>query len=145
METFTREEFRVLLLQAVERTRSLAEQDVVEPLPPDTLLVLSAFGQGRRALSVDEVLAYLYKDGTFPRVVVVGLWGVVDGRTLVAVLPSGHPYTHDRALTWNQPPEMGPFNCVGLMLRGAVWKRPRPLTRQDLEDSAASWAQQRMS
>jgi len=136
METFTREEFRVLLLQAVERTRSLAEQDVVEPLPPDTLLVLSAFGQGRRALSVDEVL---------PRVVVVGLWGVVDGRTLVAVLPSGHPYTHDRALTWNQPPEMGPFNCVGLMLRGAVWKRPRPLTRQDLEDSAASWAQQRMS
>jgi hypothetical protein len=144
MEAFTREEFRVLLLQAVVRTRSLAERDLAEPLPPDSLLVLSAFGQGRRSLSVDEVLAYLFKEGTFPRIVVVGLWGIVDGHALVALLPSGHPYTHDRALTWNQPPEMGPFNCVGLMLRGAVWEQPRPLTRQDLEDAAAAWAQQRM-
>ena len=145
METFTHDEFRVLLLQAVERTRRLAERDLAEPLPPDTLLVLSAFGQGRRTLAVDEVLAYLFRDGTFPRVVVVGLWGMVDGQALVALLPSGHPYTHDRALTWNQPPELGPFNCVGLMLRGTVWERPRPLTRQDLEDSAAAWAQQRVS
>jgi hypothetical protein len=106
-------------------------------------LVLGAFGQGHRASSVDEVLAYLYKDGTFPRVVVVGLWGIVDHQALVAILPSGHPYTNDRALTLEQPPEMGPFNCVGLMLRPSVWERPRPLTRQDLEDSAASWAQHR--
>ncbi len=145
MKTFTHEEFRLLLLQAVERTRSLAERDLAEPLPQDTLLVLSAFGQGRRALPVDEVLAYLFKDSRFPRVVVVGLWGIVDGQALVALLPSGHPYIYDRALTWSQPPEMGPFNCVGLMLRPSVWKRPRPLARQDLEDAAASWAQQRMS
>jgi hypothetical protein len=143
MDTFTRDEFQALLLQAVERTRSLAGQDLAEPLPPDTLLVLGAFGQGHRASSVDEVLTYLYKDGTFPRVIVVGLWGIVDGQALVALLPSGHRYTNDRALTLNLPPAMGPFNCVGLMLRGTVWERPRPLTHQDLMQSAASWAQQR--
>lgn len=145
METFTREEFRVVLLQAVERIRGLAQQDLAEPLPSGTLLVLDAFGQGRRASSVDEVLAYLYKDATFPRLVVVGLRGIVDGQALVAILPSGHPFTNNRALTWKQPPAMGPFNCVGLMLRGSVWQRPRPLTRKDLEDAAASWGQQRMS
>jgi hypothetical protein len=146
VETFTHEEFRVTLLQAVERTRDLAEQHVAEQLlPSGTLLVLDAFGQGRRASSVEEVLAYIYKDGTFPRVVVVGLRGIVDGQALVAICPSGHPFTDDRALTWNEPPEMGPFNCVGLMLRGLVWRRPRPLTREDLEESAAFWASRRTS
>jgi hypothetical protein len=139
METFTRDEFQALLLKAVECTRSRADRDLAEPLPPATLLVLDAFGQWHRASSVDEVLTYLYTDGTFPLVIVVGLWAV-DGQALVALLPSGDRYTNDRALTLNQPPAMGPFNCVGLMLRGTVWERPRPLTPQDLVESAASWA-----
>jgi len=145
METLTRDEFRTLLLRAVERARALAQADLAEPLPEDTLLVLVAFDQGHRASSVDEVLAYLYRDDAFPRVVVVGLRGLVDGKALVSLGPSGHGYVGDRALTWNFPPEMGPFNCVGLMLRGSVWQRPRPFTRQDLEDSAAPWARQRTS
>jgi hypothetical protein len=145
METLTRDEFRTLLLRAVERTRTLAQADLAEPLPQDTLLVLDAFDQGHRASSVDEVLAYLYRDDAFPRVVVVGLRGLVDGKAVVSLGPSGHSYVRDRALTWNFPPGMGPFNCVGLMLRGSVWQRPRPFTRQDLEDSAAPWARQRTS
>jgi hypothetical protein len=145
METLTRDEFRTLLLRAVERTRTLAQADLAEPLPEDIVLVLDAFDQGHRASSVDEVLAYLYRDDAFPRVVVVGLRGLVDGKALISLGPSGHRYVRDRALTWNFPRGMGPFNCVGLMLRGSVWQRPRPFTRRDLEDSTAPWARQRTS
>jgi hypothetical protein len=145
MGTLTRDEFCTLLLRAVERTRALAQADLAEPLPQDTLLVLVAFDQGHRTSSVDEVLAHLYRGGAFPRVVVVGLRGLIDGKALVSLGPSGHSYVRDRALTWNFPPEMGPFNCVGLMLGDSVWQRPRPFTRQDLEDSAAPWARQRTS
>lgn len=145
MQTLTHDAFRALLLEAVERTRTMAEGDLAEPLPTDTLLVLDAFGQGRRVLTVDEVLAYLYRDGAFPREVVVGLRGLFEGKALVTLGPSGHPYVRDRALTWNAPQEMGPFNCVGLMLRGFIWQRPRPFTRQDLADSAALWARLRTS
>ncbi len=143
MATYTPNEFRALLLQAVEQTRAVAQREMAEPLPRDTLLVLDAFEQGHRASFVEEVLAWLYRDGAFPRVVVLGVRGIVDGTTLVAVIPSGHAYVHDRALMLNHPPEMGPFNCVGLMLRAEVWQRPRPLTRHDLEYAAAPWQAQR--
>ncbi len=94
---------------------------------------------------MNEVFVYLCKDGTFTRIVVVRLRRIVGSHTLVAILPSGHHYADDRALTLNQLPEMRPFNCVGLMLRESVWQRPRLLTREDLEESAPSWSQQRMS
>jgi hypothetical protein len=139
VETYTANEFRSLLLQAVEQTRAVAQREVAEPLPPDTLLVLDAFEQGHRASSVDEVLAWLYRDGAFPRVVVMGVRGIVDDKALVAVIPSGHAYVRDRASTLNHPPEMGPFNCVGLMLSYQVWQRARPRTRHDLEEAAAQW------
>ena len=143
VDTYTRDEVRALLLQAIEQTRVVAQREVAEPLPEATLLVLSAFGQGRHASSVEEILAQLYRDDSFPRVVVVGVRGIVDGKTLVGLGPSGHAYVRDRALTWNHPPALGPFNCVGLMLAGGVWERPRPLTRRDLEQACALWGDHR--
>ena len=143
METYTRDAFRAVLLQAIERNRALAQHEVAEPLPAAHVFVLAAFEQGRRASSVEEILAWLYRDGAFPRVVVVSVRGIVDGKTLVSFTPSGHAYVRDRALTWNQPPELGPFNCVGLMLSDGVWHRPRPLAHRDLEDAAAWWRAQR--
>jgi hypothetical protein len=74
--------------------------------------------------SVDEILARLYRDGTSPRVVVVGVLGIVDGKTPVGVAPSGHAYVRNRALTCNHPPELGPFSCVDPTLSGGVWQRP---------------------
>jgi hypothetical protein len=145
VETYSANEFRSLLLQAVEQTRAVAQREVAESLPPDTLFVLDAFAQGHRVSSVDEVFAWLYRDGAFPRLVVMGVRGIVEDKTLVAVIPSGHTYVRDRTLTLNHPPEMGPFNCVGLMPSYQVWQRARPLTRHDLEEAAAHWQAHRTS
>ena len=144
VETYTRNEFRALLRKAIEQTRAVAQSEVTESLPKANVLVLDAFEQGHRASSVNEIPAWLYRDGTFPRVVVVGVRAIVDGKTLVGVAPSGHTYVRERALTWNHPPELGPFNCVGLTLSSGVWQRPRPLTLRDLADAAAQWRTHRM-
>ena len=145
VETYTRDEFRALLLRAIEDTRSMAQVDVAEPLPVENLLVLEAFSQGLRESSVDEILTWLYRDGTFPRVVVMSVNGIVDGKTKVRIAPSGHAYVRDRALTWNEPPDLGPFHCVGLMLGRAIWQRPRPFSARDLEESTARWRALRTS
>lgn len=141
MESYTRDNFRRLLETAIERTIEAAQPFVADLLPPGRLLVLDAFQQGRRESTIDEILPYLYRDGAFPRVVVVGLRGIVDDKCLVAILPSGHAYVRDHTRTWNQPPEMGPFNCVGLMLRGhiSVWNMSQPVSLQDLKVSGALW------
>src|SRR5262245_20824384 len=139
MTVLTREDFRSLLRDALVRTRELAQREVADPLPADSLLILDAFGRGRQESSCDEIVPYLYRDGTFPREVVVGVRGIVDGRTALVLAPTGHPYVDDLRRSLNQPPGMGPFNCVGLMVRAFVAARPRPLSRQDLEDAAALW------
>lgn len=141
-DTYTRDEFRTLLQRAVGRSRSIAQSDIAEQLPEGEIIVVDAFGRGRQQSSMEEAVSYLYRDGTFPRVIVVGIRGVVDGKTLIVLAPSGHTYVSDRAATWNHPPEFGPFNCVGLMVHGAIWKRPHPLSLWDLEEAAAYWKEQ---
>ncbi len=43
-------------------------------------------------MSLDEVLSFLYRDGTFPRIVDIAVRGIKDGRTFIWVRPSGHTY-----------------------------------------------------
>ncbi len=143
MITLTRAQFHEALLKARERSSELAEAELASSLPKEFVNVLDAFGQGRRASTEEEIANTLYKDGYFPRVVVVGIRGIVDGKTLVVFAPSGHKYVNDLSLTWDERSGLGPFNPVGLMVRGFVAKRPRPLTLKDLEESAEFWHQMR--
>ena len=102
-------------------------------------LGLEAFGQQGKDLSLDEVLSFLYRDGTFPRIVDIAVRGIKDGRTFIWVRPSGHTYVSDFAQAWNTPVGMGPFKSIGLMLPGFIWQRSRPLSTQDLKEAGESW------
>jgi hypothetical protein len=120
VETYTRDELHALLFKAIDHTRSMAQADVAEALPTENLLVLDGFLHGLHESSVEDILNWLYRDGTFPRLVVVSVNGIVDGKTNVRIAPSGHHYVRDRALTWNEPPDPGPFHCGGLMMSRAI-------------------------
>ncbi len=140
MGTLTEDEFRALFLRAIDDTIDVAQAEVAEPLPRAVRFVLDAFGRGRDESSLEEVLALLYRDGTFPRVVDVFVRGVASERTIIKVSPSGHAYVSDVAQTWNNPPGMGPFKSLGFTARDSIYHRPRPLSRQDLEEAAPAWA-----
>ena len=72
----------------------------------------------------------------FPRIVDVFFQGIADEQTLIYLRPSGHAPTNDLAQTWNQPAGMGPFKSLGLLLPDSIARRPRPLSREDLEEAA---------
>ena len=133
MSGLTREAFRLLLEQAIQESLDLAQQQVADVLPKATRLELA--GNRNRGLSLEEVISGLYRDGTFPRIVDVFVQGTADEQTLIFLRSSGHAWTEDLAQTWNQPAGMGPFKSLGLLLPAAIAQRPRPLSRQDLEEA----------
>ena len=135
MSGLTREAFRLLLEQAIQWSMDLAQQEVADPLPPTTQLELALAGYSDRALSLEEVVSVLCRDGTFPRIVDVFVQGIADEQTLMYLRPSGHAWTDDLAQTWNQPAGMGPFKSLGLLLPASIASRSRPLSRQDLEEA----------
>jgi hypothetical protein len=137
--TVTKEVLRQLLETSISRAVNEAQREIDEPLPIDYYLVLEAFGQQGKELSLDEVLSFLFRNGTFPRIVDVAIRGIKDGRTLIWIRPSGHAYVGDFAQTWNAPVGMGPFKCIGLMLPQLIWQRPRPLSLQDLREAGENW------
>lgn len=133
MRGLTCEAFRLLLEQAIQESMGLAQQQVADALPKTTQLELA--GNRNRGLSLEEVISGLYRDTTFPRIVDVFVQGIADEQTLIFLRPSGHAWTEDLAQTWNQPAGMGPFKSPGLLLPAAIAQRPRPLSRQDLEEA----------
>lgn len=135
----TEEILRSALIQCMNRAREKAQQDVSEPLPESLFLGLDAFGQQGKELSLDEAMAFLYRKGTFPRVVDVAVRGIREGRTFIWIRPSGHSYVSSFSQTWNSPVGMGPFKSIGLMLPHLMWKRIRPLSLRDLEEAGETW------
>ena len=129
----TKEAFRDLLLKCIRITIETAQKDIADSLPEQWSLELAAFGQAGKITSLEEALAFLYVQGTFPRIVDVAVKGVTKDTTHIWVRPSGHPYVSDIKETWNQPPGMGPFKSIGLMLPKSIWDRPRPLSVHELE------------
>lgn len=61
----------------------------------------------------DAVELFLGPAGDFPAIIDLVVAGVLDGRTLVAWLRSGHPDVHDIEQTWNEG--YGPFKPMGIM------------------------------
>lgn len=122
-------------MQCIAQTIHEAQKQVAEPLPEVLCFNLEAFGQSSNDLSFDEVLSFLYREGTFPRIVDIAVQGIKEGCTLLWIHPSGHEYVHDFSQTWNRPAGMGPFKPIGLMLPSLIWERPRPLSLQDLREA----------
>jgi len=139
MSTVTEATLRELLEKSISTAIEEAQKEVVNPLPVDKYLGLEAFGQCGKELSFDEVMSFLYRDGTFPRVADIYIRGIRDEHTFVWIRPSGHAYVSDFSQTLNRPAGMGPFNSGGLMLPGAKWERPRPFSLQDLKEAEEKW------
>jgi hypothetical protein len=140
MATITREVLYDLLFRCIHISLETAQREVAEPLPEQLRLELPAFGQAGREASLEEVLAALYIDGTFPRVVDVAIRGIINKRTIIWIRPSGHAYVSDITDTWNQPPGTGPFKSIGLSLPKGLWDRPWPISLKDLEDAGRKGA-----
>ena len=128
-----------LLEKGISTAIEEAQKEVADPLPAHRYLGLEAFGQRGKELSLDEVMFFLYRDGTFPRVVNICIRGIRDERTFVWIRPSGHAYVSDFLQTLNRPAGMEPFSGGGLMLPGAMWERPRPFSLQDLKEAGEIW------
>jgi hypothetical protein len=137
--TVTKEVLRQLLDRCISQAVDKAQREIAESLPTEYYLTLEAFGQQGKELSLDEVLSFLFRDRTFPRIVDIAVRGIKDGRTLIWIRPSGHAYVSDFAQTWNTPVGMGPFKCIGLMLPQLIWQRSRPLSLQDLREAGENW------
>lgn len=135
-DTLTRDAFRDLLALAVEQAVLRAQQEVNGPVPEGRRYKVLAFGQNRRALSLEEALDLLYADGSFPRIIDVTVCGVADDCTVIGLLPSGHSWVRDITETWNQPAGMGPFKPLGIMLPYRIYERPRPLSLDDLREAS---------
>ena len=132
--------FYQLFQIAVSRTLELVQEEVSDTLPKNVLIELAGFGQDSHESSPNDVLFYLYKDSTVPRIVDIGVKGIVANRTIVWIRPSGHAFTNVLNKTWNNPLGAGPFKSIGLVLPVNIYNRPRPLSRHDLEEAAPCWA-----
>ncbi len=139
MPTVTEETIRQLLDQCIVVALKEAQQEVSESLPTLLYVGLAAFGQHGKELSLDEVIPFLYRDGTFPKVVDVAVRGIKDERTFIWIRPSGHKYVSELSQTWNTPAGRGPFKSVGLMMPALIWDRSRPFSLQDLKEAGEKW------
>jgi hypothetical protein len=59
---------------------------------------------------------FLYRTGTFPQIVEVFVRGVAGEQAMMALRVSGRSSTRDVAETWNDPPRMGLFKLLSLLL-----------------------------
>lgn len=139
MAAVTEETVRKLFEQCIKTAIEEAQQQISEPLPTRFYLGFEAFGQHGKELSIDEVISFLYRDGAFPRIVDIAVRGIRDGRTFIWIRPSSHQYVKDFSQTWNTPPGMGPFKCVGLMLPTFIQQRSTPFSLQDLKEAGEQW------
>jgi hypothetical protein len=139
MEIITFETLCELLKRCINSTIDDVQEEIPDPLPRTLYLELAAFDRSGKDTSFEEVMSLLYIDGTFPQVVDIGVKGITKGSTIIWIRPSSHTYVSNISDTWNQPPGMGPFKSIGLILPKMIWDRPRSLSRHDLEDAARGY------
>ncbi len=136
MALLTRDELRDRLLRCIEDATDLAQGVVAEPLPRFYRFELHGFGRAGMESWLDEIMAHLYRDGTFPRVVDVAVVGVFDGATIIWIRPSGHAFESEVDTTFFQPAHTAPF-------KPAVFGRGSPpRSLHDLEEASPAWSQE---
>ncbi len=136
MQTVTKEAFAELFQQCIAMALEETQKQVADPLPKELYLGLEAFGQHGKALSMEEVLSLLYRDGTFPRIVDIAVRGIREERTFIWIRPSGHAYVKDFTQTWNTPVGMGPFKRI---VSGFLWQRSGLVSTQELKEEGEKW------
>lgn len=136
MQTVTKEAFAGLFQQGIALALKETQKQVADPLPKELYLGLEAFGQRGKALSMEEVLSFLSRDGTFPRVVDIAVRGIREGRTFIWIRPSGHAYVNDFTHTWNTPVGMDPFKRV---VSRFLWQRSALVSTQELKEEGEKW------
>jgi hypothetical protein len=136
VQTVTKEAFAELFQQCIALALEETQKQVADPLPKELYLGLEAFGQRGKALSMEKVLSFLYRDGTFPRIVDIAVRGIREGRTFIWIRPSGHPYVNDFIHTWNTPVGMGPFKRI---VSGFLWQRSELVSTQELKEEGEKW------
>ena len=139
MSAVTKEALQQLFEHCITMVVEDVQKHVSAPLPTRISLGLEAFGQRGKVLSLDEVMHFLYQDGTFPRIVDVAVRGIKQEATLIWLRPSEHAYVSDFSQTWNTPVGMGPFKKCGLILPYSLSQRSMPLSVQDLEEAGEKW------
>ncbi len=142
MQIVTQEDFFQLLKDGIRDAIQLAQKDCAFSLPQDISFELANYDQYRKEKTFDEIVTFLYKDGTFPRIIDVAVRGINDGKTLIWLRASGHEWVRDIAQTWNSPAGRGPFKSLGLLLPSLIWQRPRPFSIEDMEESGNTKYQQ---
>jgi hypothetical protein len=136
MQTMTKEAFTELFQKCIAMALEEAQKQVADLLPTELYLGLEAFGQRGKALSLEEVLSFLYRDGTFPRIIDIAVRGIREGRTFIWICPSGHTYVSDFAQTWNTPVGMGPFKRI---VPGFLWQSSGLVSTQKLKEEGEKW------
>lgn len=132
----TQREFKHLLEQAITRTITEVQQNIAENLPQQKCFYVENDISHSIYYSIDDIMQYIYKDGSFPRLVDIAVRGVnSEGYVIVWLRISGHSFVRDIADTWNTPLGSGPFKSIGLMLPHSIWIRPRPLFLRDLKEA----------
>lgn len=139
MSSFAREEFENLLVSAAHMSIEVAQEQVNGTLPHEIRWELTGFERSGKGSSLEQIVEILYRSGHVPVIVDVFVTGVLDAFTIIRVRPSGHQFVDDITKTWNTPAGMGPFKPQGLILSGRIWKRPRPLSLDDLQEAVEGW------
>lgn len=83
MPAITKEALQQLLEKCIATTIEEVQKQISDPLPVRLYLGLEAFGQRGKELSLEEVMSFLYQDGTFPRCVDIAVRGIKNERTFM--------------------------------------------------------------
>jgi hypothetical protein len=105
----TKEEFRGLLLSALEIAIQRAEKRLGRSVPRGIEIEFNGLAPGARMMTVEDALEALYLGpDKFFRIVDVAVLRVLQDRCVVFMCFSGHrPASFSE--TWNQPEGSGPF------------------------------------
>jgi len=107
----TKNDFRELLLRALNSAAENAEAKLAKPVPRSFVIELHAPGSTGRTVSLDEAVEQIYLGSDrFYRIIDVAIKELLPGQSVVFVRVSGHPPT-EFSKTWD-PASLGPFKQI---------------------------------
>lgn len=107
----TKNDFRELLLRALNSAAENAEAKLAKPAPRSFVIELHAPGSSGRVMSLDEAVNQLYLGSDrFYKIIDVAFKELLPGQSVVFVRASGHrPVEFSK--TWD-PASLGPFKQI---------------------------------
>jgi len=107
----TKNDFRELLLRALNSAAENAEAKLAKPVPRSFVIELHAPGSMDRTVSLDEAVDQIYLGcDRFYRIIDVAIKELLPGKSVVFARVSGHPPA-EFSKTWD-PASLGPFKQI---------------------------------